>query len=48
MISMFQNNNQFDQNISNWKVTQIATKPSGFDTGTLASWTLAEKPQWGV
>jgi surface protein len=48
MISMFQNNNQFDQNISNWKVTQIPTAPSNFATGTPSTWTLAEKPRWGV
>jgi len=48
MTYMFNLASTFDQNISTWKVTQIATKPTGFDTGTLASWTTAEKPKWGV
>ena len=38
----------FDQNISSWPVPLIATKPGDFDTGTLASWITAEKPNWGV
>jgi len=47
MNNMFNNASTFDQNISNWSVVLIPTKPTGFDTNTLASWTLAEKPNWG-
>jgi surface protein len=38
----------FDQNISAWPVPLIPSKPTDFDTGTLATWTTAEKPNWGV
>ena len=48
MTSMFNGCSVFDQNLSNWKVTQIATKPTDFDTGTSVNWTTAEKPNWGV
>jgi surface protein len=48
MNSMFGNNGSFDQNISNWCVTLIPTKPSGFDQFTNANWTTAEKPVWGT
>ena len=40
--------NTFDQDISMWKVTQIASKPQDFDTYTPITWTFAEKPRWGV
>lgn len=48
MISMFRDASAFDQNISNWCVSLIASKPSGFDTSTSANWTTAEKPVWGT
>jgi len=48
MVNMFNGASSFDQNISNWCVSLISTKPSGFDTGTLTSWTTAEKPIWGT
>lgn len=38
----------FDQNISSWCVFNIKNKPTGFDDGTLSSWTTAEKPNWGA
>jgi surface protein len=38
----------FDQDISSWPVPLIPSKPIDFDTGTLATWTTAEKPNWGV
>lgn len=47
MQGMFQNANVFDQDISNWCVLQISSKPSDFDSNTLASWTENEKPSWG-
>ena len=50
MNSMFQFNTAtaFDQDISSWSVPLIPSKPTDFDTGTLSSWTTAEKPNWGV
>jgi surface protein len=49
MQSMFYNCASYDQDISGWSVRpRITTKPTGFDTGTPASWTTAEKPNWGV
>jgi surface protein len=41
-------NTAFDQNISGWSVPLIPSKPTSFDTGTPATWTTAEKPNWGV
>ena len=38
----------FDQNISSWCVFNIKSKPIDFDVNTLASWTTAEKPNWGA
>jgi len=48
MKNMFQNNTAFDQNISDWLVSNHPTKPTNFDTDTNASWTTGEKPQWGT
>jgi surface protein len=50
MTSMFRFNvaTAFDQDISAWPVPLISSKPTDFDTGTLSSWTTAEKPNWGV
>lgn len=48
MTDMFNGALVFDQNISSWSVPLIPSKPSGFDTGTPATWTTAEKPNWGV
>lgn len=45
---MFANNPAFDQNISSWPVPLISLKPNQFDRNTNASWTTAEKPQWGT
>jgi surface protein len=47
MSDMFRNS-AFDQNISNWCVPLISSKPSGFDDSTTATWTTAEKPVWGT
>ena len=48
MTSMFNNAASFDQDISTWDVSLIASEPTNFDNNTLASWTTAEKPQWGT
>ena len=48
MTDMFNGATGFDQNISNWCVSLIATKPTGFDTNTNVNWTTAEKPVWGT
>jgi len=48
MAFMFRGNTAFDQNISGWNVTHIASKPSNFDTDTNANWLTNEKPNWGV
>lgn len=47
MNGMFYLNDDFDQDLSGWCVSQFSSKPSGFDDFTSSSWTLAEKPQWG-
>lgn len=47
MNNMFINASSFDQDISSWDVlTNIPTKPSNFDTNTLATWNDGEKPWW--
>jgi surface protein len=48
MTNMFSGASDYDQDISTWCVENIPTKPTGFDTGTTASWTTAEKPNWGA
>ena len=48
MTGMFSSASSFDQDISSWCVSLIPTKPTDFDTGTLVSWTTAEKPNWGA
>lgn len=48
MAYMFNGCSVFDQNLSSWDVHLIATKPTGFDTSTPATWTTAEKPVWGT
>lgn len=47
MNGMFYGASSFKQDISNWNVTNIMTKPPEFDTGTLKEWTTAMKPVWG-
>ena len=47
MDNMFNTASAFDQDISSWCVANITSKPTGFDTSTLTSWTTAEKPSWG-
>lgn len=46
MMGMFVNNTSFNQNLSSWCVSKIASKPSNFDAGATA-WTLS-KPIWGT
>lgn len=48
MGNMFYGASIFDQNLSSWDVHLIATKPTGFDTNTAATWITAEKPVWGT
>jgi surface protein len=48
MNSMFEDCSSYDQDISSWNVPLIPSPPSLFDFGTPASWTLAEKPNWGA
>ena len=48
MTSMFNNAASFDQDISTWDVSLIASEPTNFDNNTLGSWTTAEKPIWGT
>jgi hypothetical protein len=48
MKSMFNNATAFNQDISNWCVPLIPTKPVGFDTSTTSGWVTAEKPIWGT
>jgi surface protein len=48
MERMFQNCQFIDQDISGWCVFNIKSLPTGFDTGTPATWTTAEKPNWGA
>jgi surface protein len=45
MNSMFQNATLFNQNLTNWCVSQYASMPTDFDTNTPAAWTT--KPVWG-
>ena len=47
MFTMFANTS-FDQDISDWCVSQIASKPIDFDTNSSATWTTAEKPKWAT
>ncbi len=46
MTRMFQNASSFNQDLSGWCVTNIPSKPNGFDTGA-ASWTKP-RPVWGT
>jgi len=48
MAYMFASNAFFDQDISTWKVPLIPSVPIDFSTGTPVTWTVGEKPQWGV
>lgn len=48
MDAMFKTASAFDQDISGWCVELIPSKPTGFDTYTLSTWTTAEKPNWGA
>ena len=48
MDGMFKSASDFDQDISSWCVANIASKPTDFDTNTLATWVTAEKPNWGA
>jgi surface protein len=58
MNSMFHgvssiNRNTFNQNISNWCVSQFSSSgtplpiPTNFDTNTLTGWSASSKPNWG-
>jgi len=46
MGDMFRETAAFNQNLSGWCVSNISSKPSGFDTNA-ASWVLAQ-PVWGT
>jgi len=48
MNGMFNNASVFDQDISEWPVPLIPSKPNNFDTNTLDTWIIWEKPWWGV
>lgn len=48
MIEMFDRASSFDQDISNWCVEQIASKPLNFDNQTPSTWLTTEKPNWGA
>jgi surface protein len=48
MNNMFVACSVYDQDISTWKVPLIPSVPSDFSTGTPVTWTVGEKPQWGV
>lgn len=41
------NQGGFNQDISNWCVENIFTKPPGFDYNTDPNWTEQMKPKWG-
>jgi surface protein len=45
---MFYNTQSFSNDISGWCVEQIASKPSGFDTGSAFEGTTVYQPQWGA
>lgn len=47
MAYMFAYQQNFNQNLTNWCLTNIATKPTGFDTGCTA-WAAGNKPVWGT
>jgi surface protein len=46
MNSMFQNATLFNQNLTNWCVSQYNPMPSNF--ATVAAWTTDRRPQWGT
>jgi len=46
MTSMFSDARAFNQDLSGWCVSLIASAPSGFDNRA-TSWTLA-RPVWGT
>lgn len=48
MTGMFQLNGTYDQNLSSWSVSHIASKPTNWDASTNANWQIQEKPNWGV
>jgi hypothetical protein len=48
MSSMFSGATSFNQNISSWCVTSIASKPSKFDTYSGFEGQSALQPQWGT
>jgi hypothetical protein len=48
MRGMFYQASSFNQDISRWCVTRIASRPTDFDTSTPSSWTTARKPVWGT
>ena len=48
MSNMFENASAFDQDISEWPVPKIPNKPANFDTNTLNTWIIWEKPWWGI
>jgi len=48
MANMFRSAEAFNQNLSGWCVTNIASEPSNFDTDATA-WVLANsRPVWGT
>jgi len=46
MIVMFYSATQFNQDLSHWCVTNIPSRPPGFDNNA-SSWTLP-RPVWGT
>jgi hypothetical protein len=46
MRQMFRDATSFNQDLSNWCVSLIASPPTGFDTGA-TSWSLS-RPIWGT
>jgi hypothetical protein len=46
MVQMFRDATSFNQDLSNWCVSLIASPPTGFDTGA-TSWSLS-RPIWGT
>jgi hypothetical protein len=47
MVDMFSSASSFNQDISNWRVPYMTTKPLNFDRFTSSGWITAEKPVWG-
>jgi hypothetical protein len=48
MGGMFRDATAFDQDLSGWCVTRIASEPSLFDSGSGFENQTSKQPQWGT